>query len=187
MSVASSYAQAFYLSQEKSPNLVASVLSAKNALFELTDMIQQTKELRIAIETPAVSTEEKVKIIEQIAKKAGFSDAVGVFVGLIAKKGRISFAKEIALELEKISAEAEGKVVGEVLAPELVDEAELKDLAVSFEKKLGKPVFLRQKKDPSLLAGLKVTLNGVTYDGTLRSQLSRLKEKFIEYKTRGMN
>ena len=50
-------------------------------------------------------------------------------------------------------------------------------LAKAFGKKLNKRVAFHVSTDPSLLAGMKVTVNGVTYDGTLRSQLQKLRDQ----------
>jgi F0F1-type ATP synthase delta subunit len=42
---------------------------------------------------------------------------------------------------------------------------------------LGRKVAFRVSTDPSLLAGVRVTVSGVTYDGTLKAQLEQLKDK----------
>jgi hypothetical protein len=49
-------------------------------------------------------------------------------------------------------------------------------LSVAFGARIGRKVSFETHEDPSLLAGVKVTVGGVTYDGTMRSQLSRLRE-----------
>ena len=60
-------------------------------------------------------------------------------------------------------------------------DSDVQGLAQAYEKKLGKRVEFQVSVDPGLLAGLKVTVNGVTYDGTLRSQLDRLKENLSSH------
>jgi F0F1-type ATP synthase delta subunit len=55
-------------------------------------------------------------------------------------------------------------------------EADIDTLTKAFSQKLGKKVAFRVAIDPSLLAGMKVTVNGVTYDGTLRSQIHKLRD-----------
>jgi F-type H+-transporting ATPase subunit delta len=74
---------------------------------------------------------------------------------------------------------AEGGVPGRLVAAEPVSDQDVQGLAQAFSKKLGKKVAFQVSTDPSLLAGMKVTVNGVTYDGTLRSQLQRLRDRLV--------
>ena len=55
--------------------------------------------------------------------------------------------------------------------------AELKD---KLEKISGKTVSLTQKKDPTVLAGLRVELEGKQLDGTVKSRLDGLSRKLNE-------
>jgi len=47
-------------------------------------------------------------------------------------------------------------------------------VAKKFEALLGAPVQLSCRLDPKQLAGIRVELNGYSYDGTLRGQLASL-------------
>ena len=75
--------------------------------------------------------------------------------------------------------ELRGGELGEVASPDALESSELQALAQTFESQLGHPVEFQSRIEPDLLAGLKVTVGGKTYDGTLRSQLNRLREGFI--------
>lgn len=186
MSASKSYAQALFESADGKKN--TQVMSgAIRVARELASHVRESRELKTLLESPSFSAQDKVTALSGLLKKMGSDDKTSTWINLIVQKGRALFLDEIADELEKFCAEAEGKVVGNVVSSEWIDEQELKSLTQSFEKKIGKPVFLRQQKDESLLAGLKVTIGGLTYDGTLRTQLNQLKERFVEYKTKGMN
>lgn len=187
MSYQKSYAKAFYESNAKSSSQEQLIASTVRISRELSSLMEQSKELRVLIESPATTIQEKETILSSILKKGGASEEAITWINLIARNDRASHLAEIANELEAIYSQSQGKLVGEVVSAEWVEEGELKALSQSFEKKMGKPVFLRQSKDSTLLAGLKVTIGGLTYDGTLRSQLNRLKERFIEFKMKGMN
>lgn len=178
MSAARSYSQAFF-ELAGSKNTQATTTAIRVAR-DVAALVRESKELKILLESPSFSTQDKVTALSSLLKKVGADAATESWISLIARNGRALILSEIADELEKLCAESEGKVVGDVTSSEWIEESELKSLSQSFEKKIGKPVFLRQHKDVSLLAGLKVTIGGLTYDGTLRTQLNQLKERFAD-------
>ncbi len=75
---------------------------------------------------------------------------------------------------------AEGGVAGRLEVAEVISEADVSQLAKAFSEKFGKKVAFRVSQDPSLLAGIKVTVNGVTYDGTLRAQIQKLRDRVAD-------
>jgi F-type H+-transporting ATPase subunit delta len=86
---------------------------------------------------------------------------------------------EIRNAYRSVRLEAEGGVSGRLVSADPLSESDIKGLADAFQRKLGKPVAFRVSTDPSLLAGMKVIVNGVTYDGTLKSQLQQLRDLVV--------
>ena len=71
---------------------------------------------------------------------------------------------------------AEAVVTGAVA----LSDAQMEALKQKLEKISGKKVSLLQKKDPSVVAGLRVELEGKLLDGTVQSRLSGLSRKLDE-------
>lgn len=180
MSVARTYAKALFDVAQESKNGSRELTQERKGIQELIALLESSKELRVALLGPATSSKEKAAILDSISEQAGHSDLLTRFLSLLAKKGRLVILSDIFKAIEEVRLESEGGVLGEVYSPEELSAAEMKELSKSFEKKLGKKVDFRMTEDPSLLAGLKVTVNGVTYDGTLKAQLHRLKEEFSQ-------
>lgn len=82
-------------------------------------------------------------------------------------------------ELATTRLAAQGGIRGSLVAAEAMNPEDIQSLAKAFGKKLGKAVAFQVSTDPALLAGVKVTVNGVTYDGTLRVQLQRLRDGMV--------
>ncbi len=57
---------------------------------------------------------------------------------------------------------------------------QMETLKVRLEKMTGKQVSLIQKKDPSVVAGLRVEIEGKQLDGTVQSRLSGISKKLNE-------
>jgi F-type H+-transporting ATPase subunit delta len=80
---------------------------------------------------------------------------------------------------------SEGGILGQVISAEPMDQKDVESLAQSFSKKLGKRVTFKVSVDAALLAGMKVIVSGVTYDGTLQSQLQKLRDQVAAGATTG--
>lgn len=78
--------------------------------------------------------------------------------------------------ITRIMESAEAVVTGAVA----LSDAQMEALKQKLEKISGKKVSLLQKKDPSVVAGLRVELEGKLLDGTVQSRLSGLSRKLDE-------
>ena len=178
MSVATSYAKALYeAAQEWKPQAPDSESLEKN-MDVLQEVLSASKEMRVALLGPITTGREKASLVEDLCKRLGMSPLFIRFAVLLAKKRRLEFLSNIRDAFSTIRLNAEGSLAGRLVSAEQMSESDTDVLAKAFGKKLGKKVAFRVSIDPSLLAGMKVTVNGVTYDGTLRSQLQKLRDGF---------
>ena len=173
MSVAKSYAKALYeVARDES--------SVETQLEVFLKILDDSRELRVALFGPVSTAKEKAAITTSIAKQLGFSVLTTRFLALLGRKRRLSLLREIKDAFVEVRLAAEGGILGKLDVADNLDEAEVNGLAKAFGHKLGKKVVFNVSKDPALLAGMKVTVNGVTYDGTLRSQLQRLRDRLVQ-------
>jgi F-type H+-transporting ATPase subunit delta len=84
---------------------------------------------------------------------------------------------EVRDTFSEVRLNAEGGVTGKLVSAEPMTDADVQSLSAAFTRKLGRKVAFRVSTDPGLLAGVRVTVNGVTYDGTLKAQLEQLRDK----------
>ena len=61
-----------------------------------------------------------------------------------------------------------------------LSETQMEALKAKLEKISGKQVYLVQKTDTSVIAGLRVELEGVQLDGTVQSRISGISKKLNE-------
>jgi F-type H+-transporting ATPase subunit delta len=175
MSVARIYAKAFF----ESKNDVGASQADHKALGEFITDLKESREAKAVLFGPAVSTKDKISILDQLAQRAGLSKGLSHFLFLLAKKGRLSLLEEIHEHLDEVRVESEGGVLGNLVSAEPLGKKELEDLASAFSKKLNKKVEFKVSTDPTLVAGLKVTISGVTFDGSLQGQIKKLRERFV--------
>lgn len=177
MSVAKSYARALYetLQEHKADARTVDALEAQLEAF--ADSVGKSREAKMALYGPITSSKEKVSLVQSLSKAMSITGVLSQFLELLARKGRLVLLPELCTVFHEVRLAAEGGMLGQVVSAEPMDAKAVESLAQSFSKKLGKRVAFKVSIDASLLAGMKVVVNGVTYDGTLRAQLQKLKEK----------
>lgn len=179
MSVAKSYARALLEAAVAQKASSADLDRIEGQLNEFSQMLRTSKEARVALAGPATSARDKVGLVKEFAKRGGYTLLVGNFLQLMARKERLGIFSAVADAFGAVRLESEGGLQGTLVSADPVSAADVAGLAQSFSQKLGKRVAFKTATDPNLLAGIKVTVNGVTYDGTLRSQLQRLRERLV--------
>lgn len=182
MSVSKAYARALYqATTEGKPEAEAARLSleADTQLANVLECVQTSKELKGVFFAPIVTSKEKGLVITELSKKLGLSGLLKNFLILLANKGRLPLLSKIQEEFVSVRLLAEGGIPGKLVSAEQIEPADVEVLSKAFTKKLGKKVAFQISTDAALLAGVKVTINGVTYDGTLRSQLQKLRDRLV--------
>ncbi len=174
MSVARAYAKALY---EATP--AAERAQTSTQLLEFKNILDQCKPLETVLLGPLASLKEKTGFLNELGKRAAFSKLFQNFLLLLVNKGRLDLFVDIIDAFEGVSLEEQGGLSGTLISATPIEPAQVDALAAAFGKKLSKKIQFKTLVDASLIAGIKVTVNGVTYDGTLRSKLKRLRDRFV--------
>lgn len=179
MSVANSYARAL-LEAAKDANTSSEVIDQMESHMDsLVSLIDQSREMRVALIAPVTTLKEKISLVQELATSLKWPSLFREFIVLLLKKKRLVLIKDIRDAFGSVKLTQEGGVSGRLVAAEPIGDADVATLVKAFSQKLGKKVAFRVSTDSSLLAGIKVTVNGVTYDGSLRSQLQKLRDGFV--------
>jgi F-type H+-transporting ATPase subunit delta len=158
----------------------ANPLQIKTELTAMRELLETSRDLRAALMSPSTSIKEKQSIISEISKKSGWSESFRHFLLLLAKKNRLSLSWDLEAAFDRVRIEAAGGILAELVSSSPVSTAELESLSKAFSEKFGKKtVEFRVSIDPAMIAGLRITINGVTYDGSLRAQVGALRRRLL--------
>ncbi len=102
------------------------------------------------------------------------SEAARNFVKLVVHNGRVGALPAIASQFEALRAAAQGTVEAEVVSAQEVSEAQLAKLASGLEKRLGRKVTLKVRRDETLLGGAIIRAGDLVIDGSARGHLNKL-------------
>jgi F-type H+-transporting ATPase subunit delta len=175
--VVSTYVKALFLAAQEAKIDQNGMIELESNLSRLSGAVNVSKELRSILKNPSVTSEEKIAVLKKIAVDGSTSKILELFLGMLSHKGRLNIISFLGEAFMEVRLESQGATLGLAESAEPLKEAELQELSSSFEKKLGKRVFFKTKIDPTLLAGVKVTVGGVTYDGTVRAQLNQIRDQ----------
>jgi len=146
-------------------------------LIELTEMAEANPSLKLVLTAPIVGKDQREKIVEQIAKMAGFSEVMVRFLKLLSQKGRLAYLSQITEAFRDLADEAEGKVRAGVTVAAPVSDAGEERIKAALMKLTGKQVIMDVEVDPELIGGVVARVAGKLLDGSVRTQLRAMEEK----------
>jgi F-type H+-transporting ATPase subunit delta len=168
--------------------VLVDVLSAANAemgmsaaVSELAAFAMLFKESPLVLkvfDNPTINGEEKQKALKELAAKAGQSLLTTRFLSILVKRNRVGLLAEILKEVEIIQLEKTGGLMGVITSAVPLESGVAGGVAQALSKKLNKPVQLKEEVDPGIIAGMRVTIGGITYDGSVKNKLDKLSASF---------
>jgi F-type H+-transporting ATPase subunit delta len=95
-------------------------------------------------------------------------------------KRRINQFSEIAKEFHALCNQNKGVKEGVVYSTRLLDSDEIKRIEESVSQKMNLNVELTNKLDPQLLSGVRVIVNDVVMDGSLKNKIESLRHVLLK-------
>ncbi len=154
--------------------------AADSFLAALADSIRTNAELRRFLLDPAASVNAKKSLLEKLCAVRGVPDRVKTFLRMVVENTRLANLSSIAdvfhLERESGQGSVSGTLISAAaLTPDLQARA-----AAALGKLTGRKVNLTVEIDPGLLGGAVAQVGSVVYDGSLKTQLARLRRTMGE-------
>ena len=115
-----------------------------------------------------------------IAAKAGVSDLVRKFIGVVAANRRLFALEGIIVAFTRRLADHRGEVSAEAVSAAPLNDEQTKRLRGEIERVVGKAVNLSVKVDKDLLGGMIVKVGSKMIDSSLKTKLNRLKSVMKE-------
>ena len=138
------------------------------------------KQIWASFTSPLLPNQAKVEIIDELAKRSGWSKTVSNFMKVLIEKKRIKLLPSIVDAYTDLADDAAGRTHAMVHSATPLDDATKARLTQKLVTMLGKQVILEAEQESSLIGGVKVTVGSKVYDGTIRGQMSRMKDLLIK-------
>lgn len=149
----------------------------KNDLAAFVEAFDSVADLRHFLDNPAAAREEKHAVAGAIAEKMELAKPVLNFILLLIDHERIELLHEIHRAFREELNERQGIAEAEIVSARELTLAERGELTAALERQTGKKIEARFSEDESLLGGAVVRVGSTIYDGSVREQLTRVREQ----------
>ena len=174
--VAPRYARAFAQVAEAS-GLDAS--AATQQMRDFAETLAGSSELREFLMNPSVEMAQKLKVLDAIAKRLGMFTQVRNFLAVVLEHGRLHELNEILTEYGELADAHAGAMEASITSARPLNAQDRARLEVQVAKLAGARVRASYAEDAALLGGAVVRIGSTVYDGSVRAQLQRLKQRLV--------
>ena len=145
-------------------------------LNQIKDLLISMPEVLSALQNPIYPPDLKMEIIEEILKVVKIDPEIERFFKLLVERRRIQYIREIVAMYQELLDEELNIARGEVITVYPLSEEERKELEEVLKNYLKKEVILESKVDEGIIGGIKIRIGDLIFDGTLKTQLGKMKE-----------
>lgn len=146
-------------------------------LRALTGVLAGSPELAPLLDHEAIPLERKTALATALAEKMGASPLLRRLIALLVEKGRMGDLFAVAEAYATLFNAHRGTVAVEAVSAVALDDAQKGALVKALAARTGRDVEVRTRVDPRLLGGMMVTMEGRTYDGSVRTRLDLLRRR----------
>lgn len=145
----------------------------RDELKQAGDAFSTHPELRAALTNPAVRPDARARVVRAVF--AGASEFAARLFKLLAERGRFALLPAIARAFAERVHQAEGVVPAQATTAVPLEPAQREALEKAIAAATGCAVALDTGTDPALLGGVRLSLQGLTYDGSVKARLASLR------------
>lgn len=153
-----------------------STLGELEDLLELARLDAKFAEFLASMILPSKKRAESL----QKMLKGRVSDLTLRFLLVLNAKDRLGHLPAIAAAFEQMVQEAYGRVEVDVFTAQPIEQSTLGSIRDALHRKLGKEPVLHTYTDASLIGGLKLQIGDQLIDGSIRTQLQKLREAIAQ-------
>lgn len=147
--------------------------AVRDDLHQAATAFASHTELREALTNPAVRPDARARLAGAVF--AGAAESAGRLLKLLAERGRMVLLPAIARAFAEQVAESAGVITAQATTAVALEAGQRDALTTAIRTATGHAVELETATDPSLLGGVRLTMQGRTYDGSVKSRLASLR------------
>jgi F-type H+-transporting ATPase subunit delta len=144
-------------------------------LQQFGDLLKRNKELKNILLSAAYPTESRQAIARAIGQSLGFSGEIIDFVVLLIHRERMDHFFEILKSYKELGDAFSNRIRASLVSAVRLSPQMIAEVTNQLKSSTGKEVILSIQEDPSLIGGALAKIGNVVYDGSLKTQLLKVK------------
>jgi F-type H+-transporting ATPase subunit delta len=153
-------------------------------LVSLAALFRRDPRVRRFFETPNISRAEKGTFLERDWKPR-LCRPVFALLNVLLRRRRLDHLVAISDEFEKLAEKAQGITRVQVRTAVELSEDQVAALTRTLARRTGTKVLLTREVVPSVLGGAVVSLDHQVIDGTLATELWRIRRRLLQARVHG--
>jgi F-type H+-transporting ATPase subunit delta len=173
------YARALFdVVLKESPGALGAV---ESQIQDLSALFTGNAALAGVMGNPAVPVTRKMAVAKALLDRAGsLAPQVGKLLLMLAERDRLMLLPDIVRVYRDRLMDHQKVIRGEVTTAVALSADTVTLLAQSLERATGRKVVLETRVDPSIIGGVVTRLGSTVYDGSVTTQLQRMKQALVE-------
>jgi F-type H+-transporting ATPase subunit delta len=149
----------------------------RQELAQFIALLHESPQLGVLLGNPAVPRASKHRVLEALVALLGAGKTLRNFLFVVLDRERIQLLGEVQQAFDAQLDERQGITRASVTSARELDDVEKAQLRGALEHISGKRVEAQYQLDPALIAGTVVRVGSTVYDGSIRTQLERLRAR----------
>lgn len=154
---------------------------AQADLQQFVDLFAAHPVLTSTLGNPAIPASKKKALVSALVTRAGnLTSVVSKVILLLADRDRLLLLPDILRIYRERVMDHQKVIRGEVTTAVPIAADRLRALEQGLQKATGRTVILESKVDPSIIGGVITRLGSTVYDGSVTSQLQKMRQALLE-------
>ena len=149
-------------------------------LHAVVEMMHASPDLAQAAARSGVTEAARKSLMEAVADKMVLSAPVKKLLVLLAESRKLNLVPDLSISFRERLLAHQNIVRAEVTSAVALSPEKTAALAASLGKATGKQVDLSVSVDPDLLGGVVAKIGSTVYDGSVRTQLQRMRAELVK-------
>jgi F-type H+-transporting ATPase subunit delta len=159
----------------------ADVEKVQRELDEFVSLFRSHEVLSQTLGNPAIPASKKVAVVKALLDRAGsVSPTLAKLMLLLAERDRLVLLPDVLRTYRERLMDHQKVIRGEVTTAMALPADKLRALEQGLQRATGRTVVLESKVDPSIIGGVITRLGSTVYDGSVTTQLQKMKEALVE-------
>jgi F-type H+-transporting ATPase subunit delta len=149
-------------------------------LSSFVTMVESSADLKRALLSPRVPPDRRRSLVTAVLEQSSAEPPLVKLLGMLADRSRLDLLHDLLDVYRERQLAHQNIVKGTVTSAAPIAPEHVAALERSLSGATGKQVQLDVALDPALIGGVVTRIGSTVYDGSIRTQLARMKQQLVE-------